>query len=87
MQIVEVLSVEASEGDHAATHETSTVSSSWFWMVLRVSADFQTLKGVVLHVDDEKIVEVVTEPSCEDVDLVIIDCTRVSPSREKGRSL
>lgn len=75
VQVVEVLTVEASEGDHATAHEASTVSSSWFWVLLRVSTDLQALQGVILNIDDEKIVEIVTESASKDVDLVVIDCT------------
>lgn len=75
VQIVEVLSVEASEGDHTTAHKASAVSSSWLGVVLRVSADFESLEGVALHIDDEKIVEIVTEPSCKDVNLVVVDST------------
>lgn len=75
VQVVEVLAIETSEGDHATTHEASAVSSSWFWVFLGVSADLQALEGVVLNIDDKEIVEIVTESTSEDVDLVIVDCT------------
>ena len=74
VQVVEVLAVEASEGDHATAHEASTVSSPWLGVLLGVSADLQALQGVALNIDDEKIVEVVTESTSEDVDLVVVDC-------------
>ena len=74
MKVVEVLTVEASEGDHATAHEASTVSSPWLGVLLGVSADLQALQGVALNIDDEKIVEVVTESTSEDVDLVVVDC-------------
>lgn len=75
VQVVEVLTVEASKGNHAAAHEASAVSSPWFGVLLRVSADLQALERVVLDIDDEKIVEIVTESTSENVDLVVIDCT------------
>lgn len=75
MQVVEVLPVEASEGDHATAHEASAVSSSWLGVLLSVSADLHALEGVVLDIDDEEIVEVVAESTSEDVDLVVVDCT------------
>ena len=75
VQVIEVLTVEASEGDHATAHETSAVSSSWFGVFLRVSADFQTLEGVALDINYEQIVEVIAKPSSKNVDFVVIDCT------------
>lgn len=75
VQVVEVLPVEASEGDHATSHEASAVSSSWLGVLLSVSADLHALEGVVLDIDDEEIVEIVTESTSEDVDLVVVDCT------------
>jgi hypothetical protein len=40
MGIIEVLSIEASKGDHAATNEASAVSTSWLRVITLASSDF-----------------------------------------------
>ena len=87
MKVVEVLSVEPSEGDHAATHEPSTVSTTGFRVVLHIATDLDSLEGIGLHVDHQQIVEIVAEPACEHIDFVIVDDTGVSPAGEEGRTL
>lgn len=74
VQVVEVLSVKPSKGNHAAAYEARTMSSSRLRVFVRVASQLQTLEAVVLDVDHKQIVEVVTESACEDVDFAIVDC-------------
>ena len=79
MQIIEVLSVETSEGYHATSYKACAVSPSRFGVFLRISFDFQGLDGIVEHVDDQKIVKIIAEATSEDINFIIIHCTRVTP--------
>ena len=74
MKVIEIFSVEASEDDHAAADETSTMSSSGSRVVADVAAHFEAFKGVRVDVNDQDVVEVAAEPACEDVYLSIEDC-------------
>ena len=75
VEIVEILSIESSKGDHTAPHEASAMSSPRLRMVLSIPTDFQALEGVTLDIYDKQIVKIVAESPCEHIDFIIIDCT------------
>lgn len=80
VQIVKILSIEPSKGDHTATDKTSGVPSTRFRMIQDISSYFKTLERVISHVDYEQIVEIIAKPTRENVDFIIIDHTRMPPA-------
>lgn len=71
VEVVEILSVESSEDEHAAAEETSTMSSSWFGSL---PGDFQAGDCVSLWVQHEDIAEIIAEPASVDVDFMLVYC-------------
>ena len=71
VEIVEILSIESSEDEHAAAEETSTMSSSWFGSL---PGDFQAGDCVSLWVQHEDIAEIIAEPASVDVDFILVYC-------------
>ncbi len=87
VQVVEVLPIEPSEGNHTTAYEPSAVSASRFWMVLCVSTYLHSLESVCINVDDQKIIEIVAKPACENVNLVVVNHAGVSPAGQERRAL
>ena len=85
MKVIEVLSVESSENNHATTHKASAVSSARLRLVDDSSSHSQSLHGVSFGVDDEHIVEVAAETASKDVYFSIKDDRRVAPPAQERR--
>jgi hypothetical protein len=84
VQVVKILSVEPTEGNHAAAHKSSAMPSSGFGKILTVTSDFNSLESVALNIDHQQIVEIVAEPPREDVDLIVVHHAGVTPAGQEG---
>jgi hypothetical protein len=51
VQIVKILSIEPSKGDHTATDKSGGMPSTRFRMIQHISSYFKTLQRVISHVD------------------------------------
>lgn len=70
MQIVEIFSIETSENHHTASNKAGAVSSSGLWYF---DVGLHGFHCFLFEVDDENVVQVIAEPSTEDVNFVIVD--------------
>ena len=71
MEIVEILSVEATEDEHATAQETSAVPSP---SLGDVSSYLSSGDLILLRVKDENIIEIITESTPEDINFILINC-------------
>ena len=73
VKVIKVFSIETSKDNHTASHETSTVSSSRFWMFEWTSSHFQSFECIARNINHKDIVKIVTKSSCKDIYFSIED--------------
>lgn len=56
VQIVKILSIEPSKGDHTATDKSCGMPSTRFRMIQNISSYFKTLQRIIAHINYEQIV-------------------------------
>jgi hypothetical protein len=69
-EVIEILSIEPSKDQQAASDEISTVPSSGFG---KFAMDFHAFEGLSFWVEDEDVLQVAAEPAAEDIDLSLED--------------
>lgn len=87
MQIIEVLSIETAESNHATTNESSTMPPAWLRMLRRSSSDLNVFKRIILDINDQQIVKIITKSTCKDINFIIVNNTRMPPSWQKRWAL
>jgi hypothetical protein len=71
VEIVEILSVESTEDEHATAQETCTVPSP---SLGDVSSYLSSGDLILLRVKDENIIEIITESTPEDINFILVYC-------------
>ena len=84
VKIIEIFAIESTKNDHITSNKASTMSPSCF---RQLNISLERLHRFLFQINNKNIIQIITESSPKNINLILINRGSMSPSRKESIAL